>query len=266
MATVMYYEGQKYTNNTSTVVEDALTVEGALQIVINGVPFTVTMRTPNNDNALIRGLLHSEDVYRQSTPLNIAFEVKNTVMTIAQLQIPRQFLGNGYKNSRTLLSVSSCGICGRTALDDTELMKNAITDSVETTVDKIYGLFQQMKTQQHDFLESGGSHAAAAFSTNGQLLTVMEDIGRHNAVDKVIGNLLLHNTLDQAIGLLVSGRLSYEIIAKAYHANIPILAAVSAPSSLAVEYAKQLGITLLGFCRGQKATCYAHPQRIKEAF
>lgn len=262
MTTVEYYEGEKYTNDQSKIVVDALTVEGALQIVINGVPFTVTMRTPSNDVALIHGLLHAEDVYRQGVPLGINFEYKNKVMTIAKLQIPKQHLGNGYKNSRTLLSVASCGICGRTALDDTELLRTAIQHQVIIKMDVLYQLFDIMKDEQKDFLQSGGSHAAAAFAANGQLLTVMEDIGRHNAVDKVIGNLLLNKQLDQAVGLLVSGRISYEIIAKAYHANIPILAAVSAPSSLAVEYAKQLGITLLGFCRGQKATCYAHPQRI----
>ena len=123
-------------------------------------------------------------------------------------------------------------------------------------------MFDAMKAAQHTFHKSGGSHAAAAFTNNGELLSIREDIGRHNAVDKVIGHLINNNSLKGAKCLTVSGRISYEIISKAFAAKIPILAAVSAPSTLAVDFAKELGITLLGFCRENKATCYSHPNRI----
>jgi FdhD protein len=120
-----------------------------------------------------------------------------------------------------------------------------------------------MNALQHDFKQSGGTHAAAAFTIDGDLLCSMEDIGRHNAVDKVIGKLITLGRLEDAKVITVSGRISYEIVIKCFKAKIPFLAAVSAPSSLAVDYAKELGITLFAFCRDHRATCYSNPQRTK---
>jgi FdhD protein len=120
-----------------------------------------------------------------------------------------------------------------------------------------------MNALQHSFHQSGGTHAAAAFTIEGELLSSMEDIGRHNAVDKVIGQLLLSKKLEEAACLTVSGRISYEIVVKCFKARIPFLAAVSAPSTLAVDYAEELGITLLAFCRQNRATCYSHTYRTK---
>lgn len=262
MDTIAHYEGQLYHPNQSRRVQDALTVEAALQIVVNQVPFTVTMRTPGADDALVRGLLYAEDVYRQPAPLTIHYQTKNTITTIAHLSIPQAALGAGLHSSRRLLSVSSCGICGKTELDETATFQHALQKELELSIEVLVEAFAQMKTQQPTFLQSGGSHAAAALDIEGRLLTLQEDVGRHNAVDKVVGALLKAQNLAESVALLVSGRLSYEIVAKAYSAGIPILAAVSAPSSLAVEYAKQFGITLLGFCRGNKLTCYAHPWRL----
>lgn len=257
------YEAKKFQAQQATIVSDVLTVEAALQIVINGIPFTVTMRTPGNDQELIRGLLFAEDVYRAlDGVLNIEYRNKNKITIIANLKIAKKALGNGLKSNRRLLSVSSCGICGKQDLDEISSYKDCLEDSRQLDIEQLYTMFEQMSKQQDTFLRSGGSHAAAAFDTEGNLLSIMEDIGRHNAVDKVVGDLIGQTKLPMACSLLVSGRISYEIIAKTYSAGIPVLAAVSAPSSLAVEYAKQLGITLLGFCRGQKATCYANPQRI----
>ena len=119
-----------------------------------------------------------------------------------------------------------------------------------------------MNRHQHDFMQSGGTHAAALFDRRGNLIVAREDIGRHNAVDKAVGQLLLEGRLEQAKVMTVSGRISYEITIKAFRAGIPFLAAVSAPSSLAVDYAKEFGITLLGFCRDGRATCYSNPQRV----
>lgn len=257
------YEAKKFQQQEGLIVSDWLTVEAALQVAINGFPFTVTMRTPGNDNELIRGLLFAEDVYRDlDNKLNILYRKKNAITTIANLKIDKKALGNGFKNSRNLLSVSSCGICGKQDLDELSSYKDCLNDSRQLNINSLYAMFEQMSKKQDTFLRSGGSHAAAAFDVEGNLLSIMEDIGRHNAVDKIIGDLIGQNKLPVACSLLVSGRVSYEIIAKTFSAGIPILAAVSAPSSLAVEYAKQLGITLLGFCRGQKATCYANPERI----
>lgn len=261
---IRHYQGIKHTATTSEAIQDALPVEEALQIHINGSPFTVTMRTPNEDKHLVRGLLHSEDIIKNTSflpEISLKKENDTTIVTEAHLTIPENELGDGYTNSRSLLSVSSCGICGKTDLDAIDC-DNAITDNKQISSTLLYSLFDKMNTHQHDFNSTGGTHAAAAFSLTGDLLCAMEDVGRHNAVDKVIGKLIHTNQLKKAKVLTVSGRISYEITIKCFRAQIPVLAAVSAPSSLAVDYAKELGITLLGFCRGERATCYSHPERL----
>ena len=260
------YEGKKYETNKEDRTVDALTVEEALQININDAPFTVSMRTPGEDANLVRGLLHSEGIINDiSFVPDIMLKQENDegIVTIVNVTIPEDRLGEGYSNSRTLLSVSSCGICGKTELSDLAFIGKTIDDSHKIDISLIHSLFEQMNAEQIDFNESGGTHAAAAFTLSGDLLCTMEDIGRHNAVDKVIGYLILNDIKDQAKILTVSGRISYEIVVKCFKANIPFLAAVSAPSSLAVDYAKELGITLFGFCRDQRATCYSHQQRTR---
>ncbi|MBE9490925.1 MAG: formate dehydrogenase accessory sulfurtransferase FdhD [Bacteroidetes bacterium] len=260
------YEGKKFEKDLATKVADALTIEEALQININSKPFTVSMRTPGNDISLVRGMLHSEGIIKNASfrpELILKKENNDGIVTIVELTIPKEELGEGYLNSRSLLSVSSCGICGRTELGDMSFMGKTIDDKGKMEVSLINSLFEKMNVQQYNFRQSGGTHAAAAFNSNGKLLCSMEDIGRHNAVDKVIGELILSNKLDTASILTVSGRVSYEIVIKCFKARIPFLAAVSAPSSLAVDYAKELGITLFAFCRDDRATCYSNPQRTK---
>jgi FdhD protein len=260
---ILEYQGRKFYGIKDTLVRDKLTVEEALQITINNLPFTVTMRTPGHDKELVRGLLYSEDIFRDvDEDLDIKYRRKNEITRIANVQINKNKLGSGFNNSRTLLSVSSCGICGREELDEESTFKDALKKEVVLDAKQLYEMFLRMTELQDMFLQSGGAHAAAAFTIEGEMLSLMEDIGRHNAVDKVIGDLIWNNRQEEASCILVSGRISYEIVAKVYSAGIPILAAVSAPSSLAVEYAKQFGITLLGFCRGEKATCYANPDRM----
>ena len=260
------YEGKRFEGESEFKTLDALTVEEALQININDKPFTVSMRTPGNDISLVRGLLHSEGVIKNSNynfDLVLKKENDRGIVTIVDLTIPEEELGDGYSNSRSLLSVSSCGICGRTELGDMTFMGQMIEDDEKVDNELINSLFKKMKKHQFDFHQSGGTHAAAAFTRDGKLLSTKEDIGRHNAVDKVIGELIIAKKLKKAAILTVSGRISYEIIIKCFKANIPFIAAVSAPSSLAVDYAKELGITLFGFCRNGRITCYSNPQRTK---
>jgi len=256
------YEGKKFEKGLATKIADALTIEEALQININNKPFTVTMRTPGNDDSLVRGLLHTEGIIKDQNylpELNLIKESnEDSIVTIVELTIPKEELGEGYSKS-----VSSCGICGRTELGDTSFNGESIDNNDKIDISLLNSLFEKMSTMQSDFHQSGGTHAAAIFSINGKLLCSMEDIGRHNAVDKVIGKLILLKTLDNATILTVSGRVSYEIIIKCFKAKIPFLAAVSAPSSLAVDFAKELGITLFAFCRDGRATCYSNPQRTK---
>lgn len=260
------YQAKKFEGNSEEIVLDSLTVEEALQININGKPFTITMRTPGNDKALIRGLLHSEDILTNKTykpDVVIEEENKEGVLSVVNLHVPDSELGRGYSNSRNLLSASSCGICGKTELDDLSFMGKVLSDDKTIPFSRIESFFTQMRQSQNAFDQSGGSHASAAFDNSGKLLTCMEDIGRHNAVDKVVGDLILNDQLSEAFCITVSGRISYEIIVKTFRAKIPVLCAVSAPSSLAVDFAKELGVTLLAFCRDDRATCYAHPERIK---
>lgn len=261
---ITQYQGKKFCTKQTILVDDNLTVEEGLQIFINESPYSITMRTPGDDKELVSGLLYVEDIYRSNKPLAISLENDSEKgVSKAYVTISPELIGVGYKNSRNLLSVSSCGICGQQELPDIH-GQDKIKENEILAITTLYSMFETMKKGQPTFHQSGGSHAAAIFDKDGKLLVIKEDVGRHNAVDKVIGHLILQQQLSKAKCMVVSGRISYEIVAKAYAAKIPILGAVSAPSTLAVDFAKELGITLLGFCRENKATCYAHPQRIKE--
>jgi FdhD protein len=260
------YQGKKFESKGQSRIVDALTVEEALQININGTPFTVSMRTPGEDASMVRGLLHAEGIINDIDfipDMVVKKENEDGIVTIVDLSIPKDKLGEGYANSRSLLSVSSCGVCGKTELSDLAFIGKTLDEGEKLDVDMLETLFERMNVMQNDFKQSGGTHAAAAFSIHGELLCIMEDIGRHNAVDKVVGKLILTKKLKKARILTVSGRISYEIVVKCFKARIPFLAAVSAPSSLAVDYAKELGITLFAFCRGDRATCYSNPGRIQ---
>ena len=260
------YEGKKFDENDVNKIVDALTVEEALQININEKPFTVSMRTPGEDLSLVRGMLHSEGVINDVNfipEISIKKENDNGIVTVVNTNIPENYLGEGYSNSRSLLSVSSCGVCGKTALSDLNFIGKTIDDNQKIDINLINNSFEKMNAVQHNFRESGGTHAAAVFNLEGDLLSSMEDIGRHNAVDKVVGKLIKTKSLKKAKLLTVSGRISYEIVIKCFKAQIPFLAAVSAPSSLAVDYAKELGITLFAFCRDGRVTCYSNADRTK---
>ena len=256
----LIYQGIKITKNSHQVFEDELVVEAPLQININNEPYTVVMRTPDNDVELVRGLLYAEDIYKSFNHFNFSIiDTQNTIPTIVNVTIPDNNLGKGYVNKRTLLSVSSCGICGKKELKDVEISGKKFEKSQAISLEKIQEMYSKMSSFQKIFKKTGGSHAAAIFDQKNQLLSIKEDIGRHNAVDKVIGDLLQKNNLQKAHFLLVSGRVSYEIVTKAFIAKIPIIVAVSACSSLAVDFAKEFGICLIGFTREDKMTVYSNP-------
>lgn len=260
----LVYDAIKTKNITNNKIKDDLVVEAALQININNEAYTVIMRTPNDDEALIRGLLYAEDIYKGATHLNIeTVEQHENGFSIINVPISKKEIGKGYLNKRTLLSVSSCGICGKQQLEDITISGKSLHTKSVLKLSDITTMYQQMKMQQSLFLTTGGSHATAAFDANKNLLSIKEDIGRHNALDKVVGDLLNQQKLKEVSCILVSGRVSYEIVSKAFIAKIPIIVAVSACSSLAVDYAKEFGICLIGFSRDNKATIYANPQYIK---
>lgn len=252
------YEGLQLTNGVPQKVTDALVVEAALQININTKPYTVVMRTPGDDFELIRGLLYAEDIYKGKENLTIeVVEKRDNGFSILNASIPKKNLGKGYLNKRTLLSVSSCGICGKQKLEDINYSGSKLKNNNSFDSTKLKDMFVEMKLKQETFEISGGSHAAAIFNKNYEIISLKEDIGRHNAVDKVVGELLNSDQLKESFVMLVSGRVSYEIISKAFIAKIPIVVAVSACSTLAVDFAKEFGICLIGFSRGNKATIYA---------
>lgn len=257
------YQSIKLSKNSSSKIEDSLVIEAPLQININKEAYTVVMRTPGNDVELVRGLLYAEDIYKKDENLNISFiENNNDFSAVLNVGIPKESLGKGYLNKRTLLSVSSCGICGKKELGDLETNGNSLKNNIKESVDVNINMFLKMSELQFLFKVTGGSHACAVFNSKKELLTIKEDIGRHNAVDKCIGDLLNNNKLKNANYMLVSGRVSYEIVSKAFLAKIPIIIAVSACSSLAVDFAKEFGICLIGFSRDDKMTIYSNPQYI----
>lgn len=253
------YEAIKKNETATDLIQDYLVVEAPLEITINNNPFTVIMRTPGNDEALVRGLLYSEDIYREKNNLVLSVLEKTTTgFTKINVSILQEKLGKGYLNKRSLLSVSSCGICGKQSLSDFDTPKAKLENQTQINLDLLPEMFSIMQNYQHTFSLTGGSHAAILFSKDYKFLTLQEDIGRHNAVDKCIGELLNSDNLNSAAFMLVSGRVSYEIITKAFLAKINVIVAVSACSSLAVDYAKEFGICLIGFSRDKKATIYSN--------
>lgn len=255
------YSGKLVRGGIATEVADCLAVEIPLSIAVNYEPFTVTMCTPGNETELARGLLYTEGIYRDSNKYFGVSFAKQDEGLLVNVELPKDKILKQFSGSRNIASVSSCGMCGKTEFEcDTATIDIAKKPIMHSDVVEL--MFARMRKQQPAFDESGGTHAAGAFSVNGDLLDVKEDIGRHNAVDKVIGSLLLTEQLHKAHCLTVSGRISYEIVNKAIAAGIPFLASVSAPSTMAVEIAQRSGLTLLAFCRGDKFTVYSYPESI----
>nr|BFF37604.1 formate dehydrogenase accessory sulfurtransferase FdhD [Tenacibaculum mesophilum] len=261
------YQSIKLSIDSLEKFDDTLVIEAPLQININKEPYTVVMRTPGNDEELVRGLLYAEDIYKNKDGVKInIIKTEKDFSTVINLEILKNKLGKGYLNKRTLLSISSCGICGKKELKDLKIkgksLKRNSANNIKDLVKEIHFMFLEINKKQFLFRSTGGSHACAIFNTNKKLLTIKEDIGRHNAVDKCVGDLINKNKLKEANYMLVSGRVSYEIVSKAFLAKIPIIIAVSACSSLAVDFAKEFGIFLIGFSRNNKMTVYSTPHEL----
>ncbi|WP_156722135.1 formate dehydrogenase accessory sulfurtransferase FdhD [Streptomyces apocyni] len=251
---------------------DTLVAEEPLEIRLNGKPLAITMRTPGDDFALAAGFLVSEGVLGSADELrSIVYcagatqDGSNTynvvdVTTAPGVEIPDITL------ERNVYTTSSCGLCGKASLDAVRTTARwEITDrpAVLLEPELLASLPDRLRAAQRVFDRTGGLHAAALFSPAGELLDVREDVGRHNAVDKLVGRALREGglPLSRAV-LLVSGRASFELAQKAVMAGIPVLAAVSAPSSLAVDLAAESGLTLVGFLRGSSMNVYAGEHRI----
>ncbi len=265
---IEHARGVKYDNGSWAHVTDSLSVEAPLQVSINSEPFTITMRTPGHDRELARGLVHTEAVIREDMDDVRYHESVNAdtgyVDTI-DLNVREACILKDFTDNRSLLSNSSCGICGKRDWVDLDMHGDPILYPASTplNITLLPSMMKQMAEKQEGFEHSGGCHCAASFTTEGNLLTAFEDVGRHNAIDKVIGSLLLDGRLEDAACLVVSGRVSFEIVSKAYRGRIPIIIAVSAPSSMAVDTADMLGMTIIAFCRGERATVYSNISNVR---
>ena len=269
-------------------IVDAAATEEPLDIRLHGRSFAVIMRTPGADRALAAGFLLSERVIRSADDLGAVehcrhpdhrqahhvvdvFLVGDAAARVAQvLEGRRQFVAN-----------SSCGVCGRSTIDELRRDITSVPLTWRVDVPFVRTMPVRLRETQSVFEETGGLHGAAIFSRDGRLLASAEDVGRHNAVDKAIGQLLLPDegvrarlslpvtttdgpdlTLPAADVLAVSGRVAFEIVQKAWLAGISVIVAVSAPTTLAIELAREAGITLVGFARGDNLNIYTHPTRI----
>jgi len=249
-------------------VKDQLVVEEPLEIRVEGQSLIVVMRTPGNDFELAVGFLYTEGIIKSADDIG-AIAYCEDVDVDAEGNIINVHLTNGWTIEsesgwqRNFHANASCGLCGKMTIESVNREAPAIDSKLQISQAVLYQLNDTLRETQSIFEVTGGLHAAGLFNVQGELLISREDIGRHNAIDKVIGQALLAeiHPLDENL-VMVSGRASFEIIQKALFARIPMVVAVSAASSLAVELARESQITLIGFMRGKSMTVYTRPDRI----
>ena len=250
---------------------DRAATEEPLEVRLHGRPFAVIMRTPGADRELAAGFLLAERVL--ATPDDLGtIEYCTDPGAKHPENIVNATIANGSADAleriladkRQVTTNSSCGMCGRLTIDSLRLDAPPIQTSWRVSATTLVEIPERLRAGQTVFDETGGLHAAGLFTREGTLDAIAEDVGRHNAVDKVIGRMLMQDRLPLSGHLLfVSGRTSFEIVQKAFLGGIPLVAAVSAPSSLAIELAQECGVTLVGFLRGKNFNVYAHPDRIE---
>jgi FdhD protein len=258
---------------------DLLAVEEPLEIRIGGQPLTVTMRTPGDDIDLAAGFLFTEGLLSPAVDLRqirmCDENVADATLEVADLpsaaEVQRATDARRAQQSaqeraqRNFLTTSACGVCGKESIDAIRVRSryDLTTDQTQVSPVVLAGLPDRLREAQRVFASTGGLHAAGLFSTDGALAVLREDVGRHNAVDKVIGWALRAGRLPLSGHILmVSGRASFELVQKAAVAGLPVLAAVSAPSSLAADLAEETGMTLVGFLRGNSMNAYTGLQRL----
>jgi len=272
-------------------IRDALVVEEPLEIRLNNIPLAVVMRTPGHDFDLARGFLLTEGILQgakgkaQSAERNVMGHTDFNFLPFAACHLhidhARDELGLEIPNvvncrlpeiseteisgwQRHIFASSSCGICGRASIDRVRIEAPVLKASWQIFFPILQNLPEKLRQHQTTFSSTGGLHAAALFTAHGEIIALREDIGRHNAVDKILGWAMRQEfpALENS-GLLVSGRLSFELVQKALLGGISIMAGISAASSLAAELADESGMTLVGFLRGDTAVIYSHPARIR---
>jgi FdhD protein len=252
---------------------DALAAEEPMELRVGGRPLAVTMRTPGDDVELAHGFLLTEGVITAAADVASARwcdsvdESGANTYNVLDVALAPGVAPPEAGVERNFYTTSSCGVCGKASLDAVKLRSRfpPAGDPVRVADTTLYGLPDALRTAQRLFDSTGGLHAAGLFTADGTPLHVREDVGRHNAVDKVLGRALLDGRVPAAgCVLMVSGRASFELVQKAVMAGVPVLAAVSAPSSLAVALAVEAGMTLVGFLRGTAMNVYAGAERIAQ--
>ncbi|MEK7466420.1 MAG: formate dehydrogenase accessory sulfurtransferase FdhD [Planctomycetota bacterium] len=238
---------------------DAVAVEEPLEIRVGGRPLAVTMRTPGLEREMVMGFLFAEGLIGSAADATVVIEPRGNVARI------RLRAGHAHPAAtrRGTLTTSACGVCGRFSVQDLIDRVGRARDAAPIPAALIARAPSLLRAAQPSFGKTGGLHAAAALDASGKLLAAAEDVGRHNAVDKVVGLLLDSRSLNAPVLLAVSGRASFEIVQKAAAARFPALVAVGAPSSLAVDLAERAGITLVGFASAQQFNIYSHPKNVR---
>jgi len=253
---------------------DTVAAEEPLEIRLGGTPLSVTMRTPGDDFDLVHGFLATEGVVADVDAVRTMRycagkdEEGNQTYNVIDVTLADGVATPELSLQRNFYTTSSCGVCGKASIDAIRTLSAYDVAADPTTVSStvLSGLPAALRAQQPVFDSTGGLHAAGLFTPTGRLLCLREDVGRHNAVDKAIGWALREDKLPlTSCVLMVSGRASFELTQKAVMAGIPILAAVSAPSSLAIDLAAESGLTLVGFLRGRRMNVYAGAQRVTTA-
>lgn len=256
----------EWEDGRARVAQDALAGEEPLEIRVDGRPLTVTMRTPGHDLELAAGFLLTEGIIESAAQLaamrsrepetgarSNVVEVKLHETTFDTEDLQRNFF-----------AASSCGICGKASIEAIRRRGlNAPNPAFRVSAEKLYAMPDRIRAEQAVFERTGGLHAAALFSSAGDMMVLREDIGRHNAVDKIVGWAMREAKMPLSdCVLMVSGRGGFEIVQKAIAAGVPVVASVSAPSSLAVRLAREMGLTLIGFLRGRRFVVYAGESRV----
>ena len=253
---------------------DAVVTEEPLQLMLEGKPLSVVMRTPGQDLELCLGLMFAEGIVRGLDEVTVVHISAEAGETERQIRIESDLVESNQvdvhlkgaprrKPERSMLSSSACGVCGTVLIEDLKRDLAVLPGGPQVDPLVLPRLVETLRQGQGVFDRTGGLHAAGLFTGDGKLLHVREDVGRHNAVDKVVGRALLDGALPASTSVLVvSGRAGYEIVQKSISAGIAVLAAVGAPSSLSVALAREFNLTLVGFLRGDRFNVYAAPERL----
>jgi FdhD protein len=265
---------RRWANGAWLAADDTVAAEEPLQLSLDGAPLSVVMRTPGHDVELALGLLRAEKVIESLADVAFIRVSAESPVTEEGVRIESDLIESNQvdvhlgrsaarRPERSFLSSSACGVCGATTVESLTLDFPKLAAGPQLSAHLLPPLADRLRQGQAVFDATGGLHAAGLFTADGQLLEVREDVGRHNAVDKVVGRQLLDGRLPASDRLLaVSGRAGYEVVQKAIAAGIPVLVAVGAPSSLAVQTARAFGLTLVGFLKRDRFNVYSGSERL----